>query len=184
MRGWGLSVLAFFLVFTAPLEAQKFGAGGAGGGSLRAGGMGGRGGSGVRVEFRARPGRTRAPVAPGFGIGGSTRFGRRSFFSGNGVFVERGRIVAPTRVPLGFSGPSFAPCPAFRLARRSGQVPALLVFGDGSIYEVENLLVDASCIHYRTTYGGTNTVPLAALNREETRKRNAARGIIFDATKE
>ncbi len=187
-----LLTFAVLVAFSVPLYPQRSGMGsghdGFHGGGMGGRGMGGRGGLGgprVRDRFGAQPAVSRIQPQPGLHIGLFTRFGHRVFFGGNGFFVERRRVIIdPPAGQLAISGQTFASCPPFRLALRSGQPPALLVFRDGSIYEAQNFLIDAGCVHYRTTYGGTNTVPLAALNLEDTRKRNAARSIAFDVPAE
>ena len=89
----------------------------------------------------------------------------------HGFFVFRERLVfkgRPANTPP-VSIPASVQCPSFHLGAAPEQPPAPLFFKDGSIYQAVNYQVESGCLHYRTSYGGENTVPLALLDLKRTR---------------
>ena len=59
----------------------------------------------------------------------------------------------------------------------------LLVFKDHSIYAVTDYWVEQDRLHYVTSYGASNSVPLDQLDLEFTRKLNEERNIKFELKK-
>ncbi len=161
---------------------------------MHVGGGGFRGGSGGIGKASRSPGRFaggslgagfRVQPQPGLQAGFYAQSGRHGFFTSRSFFVGGRRLIfdPAAGTPLVPSQP-LAQCPPFRLAGHPQQPPALLVFQNGSMYEIQDFLIEAGCIHYRTTYGGNNTVPLAALALEETRKKNTERNVTFEVPNE
>lgn len=65
----------------------------------------------------------------------------------------------------------------------NGEQPmALLQLVDGSMYGLTRYWLEGTDLHYVTTYGGENRVPLVHIDSEKTMQLNAARGIRFDLT--
>lgn len=57
--------------------------------------------------------------------------------------------------------------------------PGVIVLTDGTAYEVTDYWLDGGRLHYLTSYGGENSIPLDRLNLEETVKQNWQHGITF-----
>lgn len=56
----------------------------------------------------------------------------------------------------------------------------LLQLRDGSMYGLTDYWVDGQQLHYRTTYGGENSIGLESVDLEKTAQLNADRGVVFD----
>lgn len=59
---------------------------------------------------------------------------------------------------------------------------ALLQLLDGSMYGVTRYWLEGKTLHYITTYGGENSVPLERIDITNTQRLNAERGTRFDLT--
>jgi hypothetical protein len=55
----------------------------------------------------------------------------------------------------------------------------LLVFKDNSVYAVTDYWLDAGRLHYTTSYGGENSVPLEQVDLQTTVQMNWERGMQF-----
>jgi hypothetical protein len=55
----------------------------------------------------------------------------------------------------------------------------LLQLRDGSMYGLTQYWVEGDNLHYFTTYGGENSVPIQRIDFEETVRLNADRGVDF-----
>jgi hypothetical protein len=55
----------------------------------------------------------------------------------------------------------------------------VIVLTDGTAYEVTDYWLDGGRLHYLTSYGGENSIPLDRLNLEETVNQNWQHGITF-----
>jgi hypothetical protein len=65
----------------------------------------------------------------------------------------------------------------------NGEEPvALLQLLDGSMYGLTRYWVEGTRLHYVTTYGGENSVPLIQIDFAKTTELNADRGTRFDLT--
>jgi hypothetical protein len=70
--------------------------------------------------------------------------------------VEPAPAASPTQNPLG-----------------------VIVLTDGTAYEVADYWLESGRLHYLTSYGGENSIPLDRLNLEETVNQNWQHGITF-----
>jgi hypothetical protein len=65
-----------------------------------------------------------------------------------------------------------------------GEEPvALLQLLDGSMYGLTRYWLQGTTLHYVTTYGGENSVPLERIDFAKTTELNAARGTPLDLTR-
>ena len=62
---------------------------------------------------------------------------------------------------------------------KSDELVALLQLRDGSMYGLTEYWVQDGQLHYRTTYGGENTIPLDRIDMAKTQQLNAERGTPF-----
>jgi hypothetical protein len=97
-------------------------------------------------------------------------------FGSSGVLPEqpdsRGNVLPPS-----LGEPSTAPSVS------NGEEPvALLQLLDGSMYGLTRYWVEGLRLHYVTTYGGENSVPLEQIDFAKTAELNANRGTRFDLT--
>ncbi|PYT80245.1 MAG: hypothetical protein DMG40_13375 [Acidobacteria bacterium] len=60
---------------------------------------------------------------------------------------------------------------------------ALLQLLDGSMYGLTRYWLEGTTLHYITSYGGENTVPLTRIDFAKTLQLNAERSTPFDATR-
>jgi hypothetical protein len=63
------------------------------------------------------------------------------------------------------------------------QPVALLQLLDGSMYGLTRYWLEGLDLHYVTTYGGENSVPLVRIDFAKTIQLNAERGTRFDLTR-
>ncbi len=71
------------------------------------------------------------------------------------------------------------PVPEAGMSRRVSAPLTLLVFTDGSMYGVVDYWLDGRGLHYLTSYGGENSVPLERVDLYATAKANWERGVPF-----
>lgn len=71
---------------------------------------------------------------------------------------------------------------AVPLPSNSGEPLALLQLVNGSMYGLTRYWLEGTTLHYVTTYGGENSVPLERIDITNTQRLNAERGIRFDLT--
>ena len=64
-----------------------------------------------------------------------------------------------------------------------GQPVVLLQLLDGPMYGLKHYWLEGTELHYVTTYGGENSVPLVRIDFAKTIQLNAERGIRFDVTR-
>jgi len=63
---------------------------------------------------------------------------------------------------------------------KSEQPVTLLQLRDGSMYGLTDYWVDGQRLHYRTTYGGENSIGLDSVDLEKTAQLNSDRGVVFE----
>jgi hypothetical protein len=63
---------------------------------------------------------------------------------------------------------------------RSEQPVCLLQLRDGSMYGLTDYWVEGQRLHYRTTYGGDNSIELDSVDLEKTAQLNAGLGLVFE----
>lgn len=63
---------------------------------------------------------------------------------------------------------------------KSEQLVTLLQLRDGSMYGLTDYWVDGQRLHYRTTYGGENSIGLDSVDLEKTAQLNADRGVVLE----
>lgn len=81
---------------------------------------------------------------------------------------------------MGTSGAE--PGAAAPLPPKAGEPVALLQLLDGSMYGVTRYWLVGTTLHYLTTYGGENNVPLERVDFANTQRLNAERGTRLDLT--
>lgn len=89
----------------------------------------------------------------------------------------------PEAVDSGMPAPEEEPGAAVPLPSNAERPIALLQLLDGSMYGLTRYWLEGTTLHYVTTYGGENSVPLERVDFTKTRQLNAERGTQFDLTK-
>jgi hypothetical protein len=110
-------------------------------------------------------------------------FGDTTWFEGGTTAESRGEPNSadpPTDADLADGAPSSSR----NAARSPGGVKAaqritLLQLRDGSMYGLTDYWVNHGELHYTTTYGGRNSLPLERIDLEKTVQLNADRGVTF-----
>lgn len=73
-----------------------------------------------------------------------------------------------------------ADAPALSPSRPSPQPDTLLQLTNGSMYALTSYWLDGDRIHYITSYGGENSVPISQIDFNKTLQLNAAQGVKFE----
>ena len=63
---------------------------------------------------------------------------------------------------------------------KQDQLVTLMQLRDGSMYGLTDYWLEGSQLHYKTTYGGENSIPLDRVDLQKTAQLNADRGVVFD----
>lgn len=89
----------------------------------------------------------------------------------------------PEAVDNGLATSAEEPGAAVPLPSNAEKPKALLQLLDGSMYGLTRYWLEGTTLHYVTTYGGENSVPLERVDFTKTRQLNAELGMQFDLTK-
>lgn len=88
----------------------------------------------------------------------------------------------PEALDNGLATSAEEPGAAVPLPSNAEKPVALLQLVDGSMYGLTRYWLEGTTLHYVTTYGGENSVPLERVDFAKTLQLNAERGTPFDLT--
>lgn len=63
---------------------------------------------------------------------------------------------------------------------KKDQPVTLMQLRDGSMYGLTDYWLEGGLLHYKTTYGGENSIPLDRVDLDNTAQLNSGRGVVFD----